>query len=69
MNLEASTKGRMKGKDEENVDNREIEELKDEVKSLHENLTKVSLFHLLIWDSKTRRIINNDGGIFSKVND
>ena len=42
----------MKGKDEENVDNREVEELKDEVKSLHENLSKVSLLHLLIRDSK-----------------
>lgn len=52
VNLEASTKGRMKGKDEENVDNREVEELKDEVKSLHENLSKVSLHHLLIRDSK-----------------
>lgn len=44
VNLEASTKGRMKGKDE-NVDNREIEELRDEVKTLQENLTKVSFLY------------------------
>lgn len=46
VNLEASTKGRMKGRDEENVDNREIEELRDEVKTLQENLSTVSFLLL-----------------------
>ena len=41
INLEASTKGRMKGKEEQNDDNQEIEELREEFKTLQEDFTKV----------------------------
>ena len=40
--LEASTKGRMKGKDESS-ESQLVEELKDEIKTLKENLETVSL--------------------------